>query len=60
MWTVIYIAPNVKIAEILQDRLTDEGFLVKVKQSQHSKQYEILVHETELDEVRDILSRILQ
>lgn len=60
MWTIIYIAPSVKIAERIQDRLTDEGFLVKVRPSQHGKQFEILVPEGELEEVKEALSSILQ
>lgn len=60
MWTVIYIAPSMKMAEKIQDRLTEEGFLSKVKESQLGKQYEILVPEAELDEVKEALSRILQ
>ena len=59
MWTVIYIAPSAKIAERIQQRLTDEGFLVKVREAKVSKQYEILVPEGELNEVRDILGSIL-
>lgn len=53
MWTIIYIAPSVKIAERIQDRLSDEGFLVKVRPSQHGKQFEILVPEGELEEVKE-------
>ncbi len=59
MWTVIYIAPSARIAERIQQRLTDEGFLVKVREAKVSKQYEILVPEGELNEVRDILGSIL-
>lgn len=59
MWTVIYIAPSARIAERIQQRLTDEGFLVKVREGKVSKQYEILVPESELNEVRDILGTIL-
>lgn len=60
MWTVIYIAPSMKIAEKIQDRLADEGFLCKVRQSQHGKQFEILVPEAEIDEIKETLSSILQ
>jgi predicted transcriptional regulator len=60
MWTVIYIAPSAKMAEKIQDRLVDEGFLVKVRQSQNSKQFEVLVPEGELEEVKEALSSILQ
>ncbi|WP_202080763.1 glutamate decarboxylase [Caldalkalibacillus salinus] len=59
MWTAIYIAPSEKIAERIQDRLAEEGFLVKVKPSQHGKQFEILVPEAELEEIKEVLSSIL-
>ncbi|GAA4712020.1 glutamate decarboxylase [Brevibacillus fulvus] len=59
MWTVIYIAPSARIAERIQQRLTEEGFLVKVREARVSKQYEILVPESELSEVQEVLSTIL-
>ncbi|HEU4963031.1 MAG TPA: glutamate decarboxylase [Bacilli bacterium] len=60
MWTVIYIAPNSKTAERIQDRLSEEGFLVKLNQTNLAKQqFEILVPETELDEVQEVLKDIL-
>lgn len=59
MWTVIYIAPSAKIAERIQQRLTDEGFLAKVREAKISKQYEILVPEGELQEVQEVLATIL-
>lgn len=60
MWTVIYIAPSVKIAERIQEQLTHEGFLVKIKQASGSKQqYEILVPESEIDEIQEVLNSFL-
>lgn len=59
MWTVIYIAPSARIAERIQQRLTDEGFLVKVREAKVSKQFEILVPEGELHEVQEVLGTIL-
>jgi hypothetical protein len=60
MWTVIYIAPNQKAAERIQEKLTSEGFLVKMRSSNLAKQqYEILVPETELDEVQEVLKDVL-
>jgi predicted transcriptional regulator len=59
MWTVIYIAHSAKVAEKIQDKLTEEGFLVKIKQASVSKHYEILVPETELDQIEEILGSIL-
>jgi hypothetical protein len=60
MWTVIYIAPSVRIAERIQTQLADEGFLVKIKQVSGSKQqYEILVPESEIDEIQEVLNSFL-
>ncbi|HJV44960.1 MAG TPA: glutamate decarboxylase [Bacillota bacterium] len=59
MWTVIYIAPNEKIAERISEKLTTEGFLVKTRQTAISKQFEILVPESELDEIQEVLNSII-
>ena len=60
MWTVIYISPSEKIAETIRSQLTEEGFLIKVRQVSGSKrQFEILVPASELDEVQDALHRVL-
>jgi hypothetical protein len=59
MWTVIYIASSLKKAEKIQDRLSEAGFLAKTKATGHGEQYEILVPETELEEVQDTLSEML-
>ncbi len=59
MWTVIYIAPSEKMAEKIRDRLTEEGFLVKIRQINSSNQYEILVPEGELDEIQEVINTIL-
>ncbi|MFX3635273.1 MAG: glutamate decarboxylase [Candidatus Pristimantibacillus sp.] len=61
MWTVIYIAPTAKIAENIKKRLTEEGFLVKVRPVNLSKQqYEILVPSGELEEVQEVFNSIMQ
>lgn len=60
MWTVIYIAPTSKIAERIQKRMEEEGFLIKVRPMNLSKQqYEILVPESEVNEVQELLNSIL-
>lgn len=60
MWTVIYIAQSDKYADQIRNKLLDEGFLVKVRQAHVSKQqYEILIPETELDEVQEVLNDVL-
>ncbi|TCS83585.1 glutamate decarboxylase [Tepidibacillus fermentans] len=59
MWTVIYIAPNENVASKIKDQLTAEGFLVKIRESQVSKQFEILVPKGELREIQEVLATIL-
>ncbi len=60
MWTVIFIAQSAKHANQITEKLADEGFLARVRQTNLSKQqYEILVPETELDEVQEVLKDIL-
>ncbi|CAM3404440.1 MULTISPECIES: glutamate decarboxylase [Saccharibacillus] len=60
MWTVIYIASTARLAEKLRHRLTEEGFLVKVRPLDMSKQqFEILVPSGELDEIQEVLNCIL-
>lgn len=60
MWTVIYIAPTAKVAEMIQAKLTEEGFLVKSRPVNLSKQqFEILVPSGELEEVQEVLNSIL-
>ena len=61
MWTVIYIAPTAKIAESIKNRLTQEGFLVKIRPINMSKQqFEILVPSGELEEVQEVLNSHFQ
>ena len=60
MWTVIYIAPNKSKAERMEQKLSEEGFMVKIRPSSLSKyQYEILVPEGELEDMEDIINSIL-
>jgi ribosomal protein S8 len=60
MWTVIYIAPTAKIAERIKQKLTEEGFLVKIRAINLTKnQFEILVPAGELEEVQEVLNSIL-
>ncbi len=61
MWTVVYIAQNKTAAETLQKKLTDEGFLVKIKPIGSGKDpdtcsYEILVPASEVDEAMEIIN----
>ena len=61
MWTVIYIAPTAKMAENIKKRLTEEGFLIKIRPVNLSKQqYEILVPSGELEEVQEVFNTIIR
>lgn len=60
MWTVIYIAPTENIAHRIEQKLTEAGFLIKLRPIDSSgKQFEILVPEGELDEVQEVLNHVL-
>lgn len=61
MWTVIYIAPTEKSAQDIEMKLTEEGFLVKVRPVNLSKQqFEILVPSGELEEIQDVFASIIR
>jgi hypothetical protein len=61
MWTVIYVAQSKDGAVKLQDRLSEQGVLVKTRQIGKSKNsdglYEILVPETEVEDACTILEQ---
>ncbi|MNW27511.1 hypothetical protein D3C74_43070 [compost metagenome] len=60
MWTVIYIAPTAKMADMIKLKLSDEGFMVKTRAISASKQqFEILVPSGEVEEVQEVLNTIL-
>ena len=59
MWTVIYIAPTAKVAEMIKTRLTEEGFGSKPSCESFKQQFEILVPSGELEEVQEVLNSIL-
>lgn len=63
MWTVVYIAPNRKQAERLQQALMQEGFLVKLRNiglpnGNDNGSVEILVPESEVDEALEIINTV--
>jgi hypothetical protein len=59
MWQVVYIASNKRKAESMRDKLTEEGFLVKVQPlgSEENEVFQILVPEGEAVEVAEYLSQ---
>ncbi|CCO09279.1 hypothetical protein JCM39194_11360 [Desulfotomaculum varum] len=63
MWTVVYIAPNKKQAERLQQMLQQEGLLVKLRNiglpsGNDNGAVEILVPESEVDEALEIINTV--
>lgn len=61
MWTVVYIAPNKTVAEMLKEVLTNEGVLVMLRpiglpHMGETGSVEILVPESEVDEAMEILN----
>lgn len=63
MWTVVYIAPNKKQAEKLQQALIQEGLLVKLRNIglpnvNDNASVEILVPESEVDEALEIINSV--
>jgi len=62
VWTVIYISPNKKEAERIEQILSSEGLLVKLRSLGTSSQQrdggsvEILVPESEADEALEIIN----
>ena len=61
MWTVVYIAPNKREAERLQQALSQEGLLVKLRNiglpnANDIGSVEILVPESEVDEALEVIN----
>lgn len=61
MWTVIYIAPNLPVADMLKELLESEGILVMqrtvgVPHMGASSSVELLVPESEAEEAHEILT----
>ncbi|MGI6034697.1 MAG: glutamate decarboxylase [Limnochordia bacterium] len=64
MWTVVYVAPNRPVADMLKEMLENDGLLVMVRCASiphlgNSAQFEIMVPESEVDEAQIALSRVL-
>lgn len=63
MWTVVYIAPNKRVADRLKQALTDEGLLVKLRNiglpnGNENGSVEILVPESEVDEALEVINTV--
>ncbi|NLH97543.1 MAG: hypothetical protein GX477_09450 [Clostridiaceae bacterium] len=60
MWTVVYMAQSKEIATALQELLTEEGILVKLRPISKSHDnsdnyYEVLVPEAEVEEAHSVI-----
>ena len=60
MWMVIHMIKSLSAAELLRDRLTAEGFLIRLRPVSHSADaqeayYELLVPRAEAEEARRVL-----
>lgn len=58
MWTVVYLATGLDEAKKVEQKLTEEGFLVKVKlfsKECDEELYEILAPELETEEIQEVL-----
>jgi menaquinone-dependent protoporphyrinogen IX oxidase len=60
MWTVVYMAQSKEIANKLQDLLTEEGILVKLrpiskKRDNDDNYFEVLVPESEVEESHSVI-----
>lgn len=58
MWTVVYLATGLDEAKKVEQKLTEEGFLVKVKlfsKEGDEELYEILAPELEAEEIQEVL-----
>ena len=63
MWTVVYIAPNRREAERLQQALLQEGLLVILRNiglpnANENGSVEILVPESEVDEALEVINTV--
>ncbi|MCL5676410.1 MAG: glutamate decarboxylase [Firmicutes bacterium] len=64
MWTVIYIAPNQRVAESLREVLLREGLLVQlrsgsVQTGEDGGHVEVLVPESEAEEAHEVLATVI-
>jgi len=61
MWTVVYIAPNRKIALTIKELLEFEGIMVNLKGSAGDEQnVEIMVSDLEIEEANEVINNALQ
>lgn len=63
MWTVIYLAHSVKDAQRIEEALTTEGFLVKVREVGKNKNgqgtFEIMVPNAEAEDANMLMPDIM-
>jgi hypothetical protein len=62
MWTVVYIAPNRKVALMLKNLLEFEGILVNLKginTAGDEQNIEIMVSDLEIEEANEVINNAL-
>jgi hypothetical protein len=64
MWTVVYVAPNRAIADMLKELLDKEGFVVMLRPigAPHlgaAASVEILVPESEVEDAMEVISSLI-
>lgn len=63
IWRVIYIAPSARLAQAVLDRLTAEGFFVRVREAAVGDglggAFEVLVPSSEVEEAHEAVNRFL-
>ncbi|AUG58070.1 hypothetical protein HVS_10875 [Acetivibrio saccincola] len=60
MWTVVYMAQSKEVADNMQDLLSKEGILVKLRPINKNREtsddyYEVLVPESEVEEAHSVI-----
>lgn len=60
MWTVVYMAQSKEVANTMQDLLSKEGILVKLRPINKNREtsddyYEVLVPESEVEEAHSVI-----
>lgn len=63
MWTVVYLAKGKKLADRINEKMSYEGVLVKIKPvsknaNQEERYFEILVPQSEVEEAHNILCEL--
>ena len=58
MWTAVYLANNIETAKDIKEKLTREGFVLKIEKFSKSEKntiYKILAPEFEAEEIQNVI-----